>query len=176
MEKITIIINGVGGCGKDTLIELLSKYKKVKNISSITPVKEIAKYCGWEGEKTDEARKFLSDLKRVLTEYNEFPMQYLLKEQQDFLNDENEVLFVHIREPQEIEKFKKASKTKTLTLLIMPREELKNKVYGNSSDDDVLKYKYDLIFRNDKPLDIVENEFLKFIEENVLNEEEKENN
>ena len=43
MEKITIVINGVGGCGKDTLVEILSGYHKVKNISSITPIKEITK-------------------------------------------------------------------------------------------------------------------------------------
>ena len=64
MEKITVIINGVGGCGKDTLVEMLSSHRKVKNISSITPVKKIAEHCGWLGEKTDKARKFLSDLKK----------------------------------------------------------------------------------------------------------------
>ena len=31
-------------------------------------------------------------------------------------------------------------------LLITPREELVGKVYGNSSDDDVANYDYDLIF------------------------------
>jgi len=168
MEKITIIINGVGGCGKDTLVELASKYHKVKNISSITPVKEIAKQCGWNGEKTDKARKFLSDLKKLLTEYNEFPMQYLLKEQEEFLLTDEELLFVHIREPQEIEKFKNASKTETYALLVLPREELKNKVYGNKSDDEVNNYDYDLVFANDKPLDIIEKEWANFVEEQIL--------
>ena len=172
MEKITIIINGVGGCGKDTLVELASNYHKVKNISSITPIKEIAKKCGWNGEKTDKARKFLSDLKKVLTEYNEYPMQYLLKEQQDFLL--KEILFVHIREPHEIEKFKNASKTLTYALLVLPRDELKNKVYGNKSDDEVNNYDYDLVFANDKPLDIIEKEWARFIDEVILTEEIKE--
>lgn len=169
MEKITIIINGVGGCGKDTLVELASGYHKVKNISSITPVKEIATHCGWNGEKTDEARKFLSDLKKLLTEYNEFPMQYLLKEQEEFLSSDDELLFVHIREPQEIEKFKKTSKTLTYALLVLPRDELKNKVYGNKSDDEVNNYDYDLVFANDKPLDIIEKEWASFIDKNILN-------
>lgn len=169
MEKTTIIINGAGGCGKDTLIQILSNYYNVKNISSITPVKEIAKHCGWNGEKTDNARKFLSDLKKVLTEYNEFPMQYLIKEQNDFLNDNNKLLFVHIREPKEIDKFKNQSKTKTYTLLITPREDLQNKVYGNTSDDDVANYNYDFIFKNDKPLDIIEKQWIEFISTNILN-------
>ena len=46
MEKIVIIINGVGGAGKDTLCDLASKHYKVKNISAITPIKEIAQKCG----------------------------------------------------------------------------------------------------------------------------------
>ena len=91
MEKVTVVINGVGGCGKDTLVEYLATKMNVKNISSITPVKEIAKLCGWNGEKTDEARKFLSDLKALLTEYNEFPLTYLLNEQEEFLTDQNEI-------------------------------------------------------------------------------------
>lgn len=171
MEKITIIINGVGGCGKDTLIEILSNYHKVKNISSITPVKEIASCCGWNGEKTDKARKFLSDLKQLLTEFNEFPMQYLLKEQEEFLSFDEEILFVHIREPHEIEKFKNASKTLTYTLLVTPREDLQNKVYGNKSDDEVNNYEYDFIFANDKPLDIIEKEWVDFVENEIINNE-----
>lgn len=175
MEKITIIINGVGGCGKDTLVELLGNYRNVKNISSITPVKEIASYCGWNGEKTDKARKFLSDLKALLTNYNEFPLNYLLEEQEEFLTDENELLFVHIREPKEIDKFKNVSKTKTYTLLVTPRDELKDKVYGNKSDDDVANYNYDFVFKNDKPLEIAEQEWVDFITNEVINyEPEKE--
>ena len=171
MEKITVVINGVGGCGKDTLVEFLATQRKVKNISSITPVKEIAKLCGWNGEKTDVSRKFLSDLKALLTAYNEFPLNYLLKEQEDFISDQNEILFVHIREPEEIEKFKRVSKTRTFALLVTPREELQNKVYGNKSDDDVANYNYDFVFKNDKPLAIAEQEWLNFIEENILNSE-----
>ena len=170
MEKITIVINGVGGCGKDTLVEILSSYKKVKNVSSITPVKEIASYCGWNGEKTNEARKFLSDLKKILTEYNEYPLRYLLAEQEEFLASDEEFMFVHIREPHEIEKFKKASKTsKTYALLVKPRAELQNKVYGNKSDDEVEKYNYDFVFSNDKPLEIIQKEWIDFVENEIVN-------
>ena len=73
MEKTVIVINGAGGVGKDTLCEFAEKHFKVMNISSITPIKEIAKMCGWNGEKTDKARKFLSDLKALSIEYNDFP-------------------------------------------------------------------------------------------------------
>lgn len=167
MEKITIVINGVGGCGKDTLVSILANHRKVKNVSSITPVVDVAKYCGWDGVKTEKSRKFLSDLKRLLTDFNEYSLNYLLAEQDKFINDDNEFMFVHIREPEEIEKFVNHSKTKTYTLLITPREELQNKVYGNTSDDGVYRYDYNLIFNNDQPLDITESIWLDFISNNV---------
>ncbi len=171
MEKITIVINGVGGSGKDTLCDMASEVFKVRNRSSITPIKDIAKLCGWQGEKTDKARKFLSDMKKVLTEYNEYPLSYLLQEQDEFISGEEEIMFVHIREPEEISKFVNHSKTKTYTLLITPRDELKDKVYGNKSDDDVANFDYDFIFANNKPLDIIKGEWIDFLNENVLIEE-----
>lgn len=168
MEKVTIVINGVGGCGKDSLIKALDGTYKVHNKSSIDPVKEVAKHCGWTGDKSDKTRKFLSDLKRLMTDYNEFPLQFLLNEQDVFLNGDFDLMFVHIREPHEIEKFVNASKTVTKTLLIKPRQELQGKVYGNSSDDDVEKYDYDFVFHNDKPLEEATSLFVEFISKNIF--------
>lgn len=168
MEKITIVINGVGGCGKDTLVSILSQHMRVKNVSSITPVVDVAKYCGWDGVKTEKSRKFLSDLKRLLTEFNEYSLNYLLDQQSTFLESDEEIMFVHIREPEEIKKFVDHSITKTYTLLITPRAELQNKVYGNASDDGVYQYNYDLIFHNDQPLEITESLWLDFIKQNIL--------
>lgn len=167
MEKITIVINGVGGCGKDSLIAALEGTFKVHNKSSVDPVKAVARQCGWQGDKSDKSRKFLSDLKRLMTEYNEYPLKFLLAEQQVFLNGDYDIMFVHIREPREIEKFLNHSITKTLTLLITPREELKNKVYGNASDDEVYNYDYDLVFCNNKPLEQICPQFIEFIKNNI---------
>ena len=82
---------------------------KVQNTSSITPILDVAKFCGWDGVKTDKSRKFLADLKQLLTDYNEMPLNYLLEEQQKFIDGDDDVMFVHIREPHEIEKFKNYS-------------------------------------------------------------------
>lgn len=38
-KKMIVIINGKGGVGKDTLINSVSKIFRVKNVSSITPIK-----------------------------------------------------------------------------------------------------------------------------------------
>ena len=103
MEKLVIIINGVGGVGKDTLCDFAAKYYKIRKISAITPIKEIAQHYGWNGEKDERSRKFLSDVKRAFIEYNDLPTQYLLKQYEKFKKSEDEILFVHIREKEEIE-------------------------------------------------------------------------
>ena len=58
-NKVAVVINGAGGVGKDTLCNLAAKHFRVLNVSSITPIKEIAAECGWRGEKDDKARKSL---------------------------------------------------------------------------------------------------------------------
>ena len=57
MKKLAIVINGAGGVGKDTLCNLAAKHLKVRNISTITPIKEIAAMAGWDGSKDDRSRK-----------------------------------------------------------------------------------------------------------------------
>ena len=47
--KLTIVINGKGGVGKDTLCRFAAERYKTRNISSITPIKELAAACGWQG-------------------------------------------------------------------------------------------------------------------------------
>jgi vacuolar-type H+-ATPase subunit I/STV1 len=71
----------------------------------------------------------------------------------------------------EIEKFKNASNTLTYALLVKPREELQNKVYGNKSDDEVNNYNYDFEFANNKPLDVIEKEWVEFVEREILQKE-----
>lgn len=168
MEKVTVVINGVGGCGKDTLIKFLNDDYFVKNVSSITPIKNLATEIGWNGEKDEKSRKFLAELKKLTTEYNEYALNYIINEQKDFLTSYEEIMFVHIREPEEIHKFVSNSLCKTLTLLIRPRKELEGKVYGNASDDNVENYNYDLIFDNDKSLEETKVQWLKFVKDNIV--------
>ena len=163
MEKTVIVINGSGGVGKDTLCEFAEKQFKVMNISSITPIKEIAAMCGWNGEKNDKARKFLSDLKALSIEYNDFPTLWAKAKYNEFLNSDFEIMFVHIREAAEIEKFVKATDGKAKTLLIRGGERMTKSNYGNASDDGVENYPYDYYFLNDKTLEEAEIEFISFL-------------
>ena len=48
--------------------------------STVDFVKEIAAKCGWNGEKTPKNRKFLSNLKDLLTEWGDVPYNKIAKE------------------------------------------------------------------------------------------------
>ncbi len=163
MEKLTVVINGPGGVGKDTLCELAARHFKVKNVSSITPIKEIAVECGWRGEKDDKARKFLSDLKRLTIDYNDYPTVWAKREYDEFLNSDAEIMFLHIREPEEIAKFVKATHGEAKTLLIRGGDRMKKTAYGNVSDDCVEDYAYDAYYVNEKTLDVAEAEFVALL-------------
>ena len=60
MIKQVFIINGSGGVGKDSFIEVVAKTDKcaIGNYSSVSKVKEIAKIIGWDGSKSERDRKF----------------------------------------------------------------------------------------------------------------------
>lgn len=163
MKKIAIVINGAGGVGKDTLCELAAKHFKVKNISSITPIKEVAALCGWDGTKDNKARKFLSDLKNLCVEYNNYPTVWAKRRYDEFLESDEEIMFVHIREAEEIKKFVDATDGAARTLLIRGGKRMSNEKYGNVSDDEVENYSYDHYFLNESTLDVAEAEFVELL-------------
>ncbi len=165
MKKTVLVINGAGGVGKDTLCDMAAKSFKVDNISSITPIKDVARLFGWNGSKDDRSRKFLADLKKLTVEYNDYPTLWLKEKYNEFLLSDNEILFVHIREPEEIAKFVRATGGAAKTLLVRGGGRMAKRQYGNAADDSVENYEYDYYFINDKTLDEAEREFTAFITE-----------
>lgn len=165
MNKKVIVINGQGGVGKDTLVDLAAEHFNILNISSIDPIKEIASLCGWDGSKDDKSRKFLSDLKRLCIEYNDYPTVWGRARYEEFLQSDYEIMFFHIREPREIAKFVKATDGKALTMLVRGGDRVSKLHYGNASDDEVENYSYDYYFVNDKGLDESVNRFCALLSE-----------
>lgn len=171
--KIAVVINGKGGSGKDTICDIVANHYNVKNISSITPIKEIARiYGGYDGGKELKDRKFLSDLKQLFTDYNDLPNAYCVNQFKEFMADgELEVFFAHIREPENIKKFVESVDGRCVTLLIRGGKS-RSDVYGNRSDDDVEDYPYDFIFDNIGSLENLDADFMNFFE-NLKSEVEK---
>ena len=107
-----VVVNGRPSCGKTTFEnickELMGSYCEI--ISTIDIIKEIARHGGWRGEKTPEARKLLSDLKDLFTEYNNLSfvtVENFLRNWESELKEFNvsshpHILFVDSREPEEI--------------------------------------------------------------------------
>lgn len=162
--KLVVVINGQGGAGKDTVCEVLASHYRVRNVSSIAPIKEIAAMHGWDGGKEDRDRKFLSDLKYAFSAYNDLPYNYMLNELERFKASGDDIMCVHIREPGEIAKFVSGAKgamgdvVRIATLLV--RRPGFERVFGNSADDNVAVYDYDWIYDNSGPLEDVDGDFM----------------
>jgi hypothetical protein len=154
MSKRVVIINGSGGVGKDTFVKFCSEYTGVVNISSVDVIKSAASILGWNGGKAEIDRKFLSDLKLLATDYNDHSFNYIKECIKRFkYNEQSSILFIHLREPGEIEKLKKEF-PEIITLLI------KNKnvegISSNMADANVDKYQYNYVIPNDDTLSDLE--------------------
>lgn len=143
-----VVVNGCGGSGKDTfenfVIETAKEdNKKVYKTSIINYVKHCAGLLGWEGGKTDKDRKFLSDLKIALTEWNDSPRRSIEEDIKICQKDSVDLLFIDMREIEDIEWLK--SKYSIISLLV-DREI--NREYGNIADDGVMDIVYDIVIKN----------------------------
>ena len=109
------VINGRPESGKSTFAQDVIKIVTSKfgiELSTVDLVKKIALDLGWNGEKTLKDRKFLSDLKDLLTEWDDIPVKNVKKSVDRFLwelrywdIDTSQVaIFINCREPQEIKR------------------------------------------------------------------------
>lgn len=161
MKKLAVVINGAGGVGKDTMCSFAAREYRVRNVSSVDPIKAIARMAGWDGDKSDKSRKMLSDLKMLFTRYNDLCLRYIREQYQQFLDGDEQVMFVHIREPEEIARFVAVAPEQIKTLLIVNSAKAQH-VYQNASDDNVGNYPYDAVYDNCLPLDETQTAFLTF--------------
>jgi hypothetical protein len=142
--KKCIVINGVSGSGKDTFIEIFAQLYDgyTANISSVDLVKDIMyDYMDWDGIKTKESRNCMVQLKQILIDYGDIPFKYCLNKYNKIYSG---IVFMHIREPEEIDKIKKAIPD-AITILIDSNE---SSTIPN--DDGVYNYEYDYIVHNSK--------------------------
>lgn len=166
-----IVVNGMPTSGKSTFVEFCIKELGTswgREISTVDFVKDIAKQAGWNGEKNLKNRKFLSDLKDLLTDWNDVPYKKIKEAFDNFnyelkqYNVENHqaFLFVHCREPEEIQKFK--DRLDAFTLLIR-RESVESNEQSNHADSEVFNFKYDMVIENNGSLRELKEKAVGFI-------------
>ncbi len=137
-------------------------------ISTVDFVKDIAEECGWNGQKTAKDRKFLSDLKDLLAEWNDVPFQKVLDTIRDFwsifrnygIDDSEAIIFIHVREPRELQRYKNELNARTL---LIRRPTVENNEQSNHADSEVLNFDYDYIIWNDGTEEDLENKANEFI-------------
>lgn len=175
MDKHIFIINGSGGVGKDTFVglvstqlnDMLKKFHTVINFSSVDKVKEIAKEIGWDGKKTEKNRKFLSDLKILTSEYCDMPFESMKSKVTEFMKDEeSKFLFLHIREPEEIDRIVKEFGAKTILII---RDTVKH-IVSNMADENVFNYYYDFVIDNNGTKEELNSKAKDFIQEVIDSE------
>lgn len=167
-----IVVNGQPRVGKDTFVKFCLDELGAwgEQCSTVDFVKKIATECGWDGTKTPENRKFLSDLKDLLTNWGDVPYQQVMraKEIWEFsftqfdIKTDDCFFFVYCREPQEIQKF--VDRVGAETILIR-RESVENQEQSNHADAEVFNFNYDCVIENNGDLKELKDKAKKFLKE-----------
>ena len=165
MKIYVVCVNGEPQSGK-TSFETLCQSQLDSSLiySSITPIKALATVFGWDGYSKEEPdRRMLSNLKQTVDDWyrerNKVPytvtMTYeaIRKYVLDYScplfyrneEDGKVVAFVDVREPRDLDYFKKKFNATTVIVKREPKE-LKN--WGNYSDNGVYNYEYDVRILN----------------------------
>lgn len=111
-----IVLNGAPQSGKDSFALLAQGYcndnecANVLNLSSVDPIKDVLEKFGWDGEKTDNVRDIITNMKRLWIDAQNGPTTFMLYNilewHKQYVGEDN-IVFCHIREPEEIDKLKK---------------------------------------------------------------------
>lgn len=141
------LINGYPGAGKDTFVEFCQDFVPVVNIHTSTPAKVALIKLGWDGvTKSPEVRQALALLKGLSSIGFDGVYDYIhdtLEEIKKYHKPQARIVFIHSREPEELERFKQEFGAQTLLIDRKPTEEL-----TNDSDRNVMDYKYDIVIPN----------------------------
>lgn len=166
------IVNGFPLAGKDEFLIYVKKHICLKSnkvsfsFSSVDRVKEAGRILGWDGEKTEQNRNFLSELKDLSTLYFDGPFNYITGTIEKYdPNGDKIIFFVMVREPKEITKLKNYYGEYLRTILVR-REKVELDHLQNTGDSNVLDFDYDFTIDNNGTLDDLRIKAYKFVEEN----------
>lgn len=146
MTNKVFIINGTGGSGKSTFVKFCAEFNdNICEISTVDFVKEVARYVGWNGEKDENGRLFLSNLKDAMEQYNNIPNR---KIQETIAANPDYIYFINAREPKNIDCFKQIYNAAAI-LVVNPNVK---PITSNHADANVFDYNYDYYIMNNMGL------------------------
>jgi hypothetical protein len=176
--KYVVIVNGKPESGKTTFERECRDYLDKTEYafchikSSIDPIKEVYRKLGWNGEKTDTARKHLSELKKIWVDTCNGAVRHIVDYILKLNNDDNHVIFVDIREESEIIALSDIlDALQVLDIkyykMLIERPDIDGLEYGNKSDDMVGRNGslYNVYVCNDGTLDDLRSAAHEFIED-----------
>ena len=146
--KYVVIVNGKPGSGKTTFQRYCINYLDETDLaygyihSSIAYIKDIYMQLGWDGKKTEKARKDLSILKKMWIDTCNGPLKHIVDYMVKLDDDNDHVVFVDVREESEIIKFKETFDALNpigivCTTVFIDRNDNVGIEYGNKSDDNI---------------------------------------
>lgn len=163
MNTTTIIVNGFARAGKDSFVAACKLHLNfdimVSSFSSIDPVRDLLKRSGIDtSAKTEADRKLLALVGAALEEHSNWRtnscVDFITDAELDRWHDQKAVVFLHIREPENIQKVIAGIKAKKLgdvhTVLIRGPREVQA---DNIADKAVLDMRYDDVLHNNSTLD-----------------------
>ena len=169
-KKKIFIVNGAATSGKSTFELMCNDYcfrkcsDKLVIESIINPVKCLVSNITvtdlWDGSKDPKSRKFLSDLKDLVTEYNNYPMRKTIEEV-DIMTEyyDSPAAFIDMREAADIDKFKElyGDRYDIQTLIVRrPGDTVAAETSNNHADRDVFEYDYDIHINNNGDLEALQ--------------------
>lgn len=165
-----IVINGAPCSGKDTFANMCIDNNNGAGaiISMADAAKDVAKLCGWDGEKTPKNRKFLSNLKDIIDEWGDMSFKFVEKSINSLYNcgveKDNWIIFVMSREPNDIKRLKERFNAYTIYISNHKAEQVRA---TNHADAEVKCFIYDYVIENNGSIEELREKakgFLKLIE------------
>lgn len=182
-----VIINGVAQSGKDTFVKFatdycnLNEYANVLNISSVDPIKDMLTSFGWNGDKTTDVRDIIAGIKKIWISAQNGPTMFMINNIMNYHmihSDEDNIIFCHIREVEEIEKLEKAisgmeSIGISVSSILLKRDIETDDRRPQDKADIISKYAYNIEINNKGALEQLEKIACEFIDM-ILSEWERE--
>lgn len=169
------IINGSATSGKSTFCKQVCRliYPYGEELSTVDLVKKLAQEAGWDGKKTPEARRGLSNLKDVLTVWLDAPVKDIKKSINNKvcwfdsygMDIEKLTFFINVREPDEIRRLCEEFNAKSIRVI---RDVADNAWASNHADADVKFYDYDIYIDNNEGLEQLAMTALDFVKKENL--------